>query len=134
MSAGNAAGSVSRRPPRGLHPTKIKRGGACALDPSPRNAQKRMTPMPMNDKTSPSSAAERARLYRERRSEGRHVARVEVGPEDIAALVDNCLLYPGDVGDRAAVNEALGTMLYALSEGAIAVDFDKYIELLAEPE
>ncbi len=90
--------------------------------------------MSMNDATSPSSNADRARLYRERRSEGRHVSRVEVGPEDIAALVDNCLLDPGDVADRDAISEALGTMLYALSEGAIAVDFDKYIELLAEPD
>ena len=83
--------------------------------------------------TSSSNASDRVRRYRVRKREGRHVSRVEVGPEDIAALVDNCLLYPGDVGDRAAINEALGTMLYALSEGAIAVDFDKFIELLAEP-
>ncbi len=80
------------------------------------------------------NAADRTRLYRKRRAEGQHVARVEVGPTEIEALVDNCLLDPGDVGDRNAINEALGTMLYALSEGAIAVDFDKYIELLAEPE
>ncbi len=89
--------------------------------------------MSMNDATSPTSSADRARRYRVRRAEGRHVARVEVGPEDIEALVENCLLDPGDVADRAAVNEALGSMLYALSEGAIAVDFDKFIELLAEP-
>ena len=89
--------------------------------------------MSMTNATSPSSAAERARLYRERRSEGRHVAHVEIGPEEIEALVENCLLDPGDVADLAAVNEALGTMLYALSEGAIAVDFDKFIELLAAP-
>ncbi len=90
--------------------------------------------MSMNDAISPSSSADRARRYRVRRAEGRHVARVEVGPEDIAALVDNCLLVPEDVADRDAISEALGTMLYALSEGAIAVDFDKFIELLAAPD
>ncbi len=88
----------------------------------------------MTAATASSNADDRTRLYRKRRADGKNVARVEIGPEDIAALVDNCLLDPGDVGDRAALNEALGTMLYALSEGAIAVDFDKYIELLAEPE
>ena len=88
--------------------------------------------MPMNDKTSPSSAAERARLYRERRSEGRHVARVEVGPEDTAALVDNYLLDPGDVADRDAISLALGSMLFALSEGAIEIDFDRFIEAVDE--
>ncbi len=90
--------------------------------------------MSMTDATSASNAADRTKLYRRRRAEGRHVARVEIGPKDIEALVDNCLLDPGDVGDRDAISEALGTMLYALSEGAIAVDFDKYIELLAEPD
>ncbi len=90
--------------------------------------------MLMTDATSASNAADRTKLYRRRRAEGRHVARVEVGPEDIAALVDNCLLVPEDVADRDAISEALGTMLYALEQGAIAVDFDKFIELLAAPD
>ncbi len=90
--------------------------------------------MSITDATSASNAADRTKLYRRRRAEGRHVARIEIGPEDIAALVDNCLLDPGDVGDRNAINEALGTMLYALCEGAIAVDLDKFIELLAAPD
>ena len=88
--------------------------------------------MSMNDATSPTSSAERARLYRERRSEGRHVSRVEVGPEDIAALVDNYLLDPGDVADRDAISLALGSMLFALSEGAIEIDFDRFIEAVDE--
>ncbi len=86
----------------------------------------------MPDATSRSSAADRTRLYRQRRAEGRHVARVEVGPEDIAALVDNYLLDPGDVADRDAISLALGSMLFALSEGAIEIDFDRFIEAVDE--
>ena len=60
-----------------------------------------------NDKTPPTSAADRAALYRERRSEGIHVAGVEVGPEDIEALVREGFLEPGKSGDRAAISEAI---------------------------
>ncbi len=60
-----------------------------------------------NDATPPSSAADRARRYRERKSEGLHVARVEVGPEDIEALVREGLLEPGESSDRAAISEAI---------------------------
>ena len=82
--------------------------------------------MSMNDKTSPSSAADRARLYRNRRSEGRHVARIEVGPEEIEALVANSLLAAEKVGDRVAINAALDDLLYVLSEGAVEIDFSRW--------
>ncbi len=82
--------------------------------------------MSMNDATSPTSGADRARLYRKRRSEGRHVARVEVGPEDIEALVENCLLDPGDVADRAAITESIEVLLYVLRENAIEIDWAQW--------
>ena len=75
-----------------------------------------------NDKTSPTSAADRARRYRERLREGLHVARVEVGPEDIQALVREGLLEPGKSGDRAAISEAIERLLLALSEYAVDID------------
>ncbi len=82
--------------------------------------------MSMNDATSPSSSADRARRYRVRRAEGRHVARVEVGPEEIEALVDNSLLDPGDVADRAAITESIEVLLYVLRENAIEIDWDRW--------
>ena len=84
--------------------------------------------MSMTNAISSSSGADRASLYRQRKSEGRHVARVEVGPEEIEALVVEGLLAAGDVGDRAAIREALELLLYALSEGAVEIDFDRFIE------
>ena len=74
-----------------------------------------------NDATS-QTAADRAARYRERRSEGIHVARVEVGPEDIETLVREGLLEPGESGDRAAISEAIEWLLLALSEHAIEID------------
>ncbi len=82
--------------------------------------------MSMNDATSPSRSADRARLYRKRRSEGRHVARVEIGPEEIEALVANSLLAAEKVGDRVAINAALDDLLYVLSEGAVEIDFSRW--------
>ncbi len=82
--------------------------------------------MPMNDAISPSSSADRARRYRVRRAEGRHVARVEVGAEEIEALVANSLLAAEKVGDRVAINAALDDLLYALSEGAVEIDFSRW--------
>ncbi len=75
--------------------------------------------MQMNHAASSSSGADRASLYRRRRAEGRHVARVEVGPENIEALVVEGLLEPGKSGDRAAIGEAIEVLLFALSEGAL---------------
>ncbi len=82
--------------------------------------------MSMNDATSPTSSADRARRYRVRRAEGRHVARIEVGPEEIEALVANSLLAAEKVGDRVAINAALDDLLYVLSEGAVEIDFSRW--------
>ena len=76
--------------------------------------------------TTSSSGADRARLYRKRRSEGRHVARIEVGAEEIEALVANSLLAAEKVGDRVAINEALEDLLYILSEGAVEIDWGRW--------
>ena len=82
--------------------------------------------MQMTDATSPSTGADRARLYRQRRAEGRHVASVEVGPGEIEALIENSLLAAEKVGDRVAINAALDDLLYALSEGAVEIDFSRW--------
>ena len=89
--------------------------------------------MSMTDTTSSSNASDRVRRYRVRKREGRHVARVEIGPKEIEALVSNGLLAAGDEGDRAAISEAIGCMLFALSEGAVEIDFDRFIEAVAQP-
>ena len=88
--------------------------------------------MQTTNATSRSTAADRTRVYRQRRAEGRHVASVEVGREEIEALVENGLLDAGDVADRDAISLALGSMLFALSEGAIEIDFDRFIEAVDE--
>ncbi len=72
--------------------------------------------------TSRSTAADRTRAYRQRRAAGVHVARIEVGPDEIEALVENSLLEPGKSGDRAAISEAIEWLLLALSEHAIEID------------
>lgn len=84
--------------------------------------------------TSPTTAADRTRAYRQRRAEGRHVARIEIGPEEIEALVANSLLDAGKSGDRAAISEAIDCLLYALGEGAVEIDWDHFGEEETEPE
>ncbi len=83
--------------------------------------------MSMTEATTSSSGAGRVRRYRERKAAGRHVARVEVGAEEIEALVANSLLDAEKVGDRAAINEAIDCLLYALSEGAVEIDFSRWV-------
>ncbi len=82
--------------------------------------------MSMTNATSSSTSADRASRYRRRRAEGRHVARVEVGPEEIGALVEIGLLAAENVGDRAAIKEALECLLFALSEDAIEIDWGRW--------
>lgn len=89
--------------------------------------------MQTTNATSSSTGVDRTRRYRRRRAEGRHVARVEVGPEDIEGLVENYPLAAGDVADRAAIGEAIECWLLALSEGAVEIDFDRLIEAVGEP-
>ena len=90
--------------------------------------------MQMTNATFSSSGAGRARLYRQRRAEGRHVARIEIGPEEIEALVENSLLEPGKSSDRAAIIEAIDCLLYALFVGAVEIDWDQFGEEETEPE
>ena len=82
--------------------------------------------MSMTDATSSLSGADRVRRYRERKAAGRHVARIEVGAEEIEALVANSLLAAEKVGDRVAINEALEDLLYILSEGAVEIDWGRW--------
>ncbi len=89
--------------------------------------------MPMTNISSPPTGADRASLYRKRKREGRLVAPVEVLPEDLKALVDNALLEPGKSGDRAAISEAIEGLLFGLGQGAVEIDFDRFIEAVAEP-
>ena len=75
-----------------------------------------------NDKTPPTSAADRAALYRERRSEGIFVARVEVDREDVNSLIEYGLLDRDNSADRREVGEAIELLLLALFEGAVGID------------
>ena len=77
-----------------------------------------------NDTTSPSSAADRARLYRERKSEGIKIIRIEVDREDVNSLVEYGLLKPQNSADRGEIGEAIELVLLALYEGAVGFDSD----------
>ena len=90
--------------------------------------------MPMTNATSPSSAADRVRRYRQRRAAGRQVASVEIGPDEIGALVENALLAVEDAGDRAAVGWAIELLLLGLAVDALEIDTDRLIEALDEGE
>ena len=79
--------------------------------------------MSMNDATYSTSAADRARLYRERKSVGIIVVPVEVDREDVNSLVEYGLLKPQNSADRREIGEALELVLAALYEGAIGFDF-----------
>ena len=82
--------------------------------------------MSMNDATSPTSSADRARRYRGRKKEGRIVVPVEVGPEDLNALIENFLLEPKEA-DRGGIGRSVELILHALSEGAFEIDFDYFL-------
>ncbi len=90
--------------------------------------------MSTTDATSPLTGADRASLYRERRAAGCCVARVEVAPEDVAGLVNEGLLEPGESGDRAEIGEAIRTLLFGLSEGVIKIDLERLIEAIDASE
>ena len=87
-----------------------------------------------NDKTSPSSAADRARLYRDRKSAGIIVARVEVDREDVNSLIEYGLLDRDNSADRREVGEAIELLLLALFEGAVGIDSEWYEDNSDEEE
>ncbi len=105
---------------------KIGRRPASPPDGSPGSAAENVTRMSITEATTSSSGADRVRRYRERKAAGRHVARIEVGAEEIEALVQNDLLAAEKVGDRVAINAALDDLLYVLSEGAVEIDFSRW--------
>ncbi len=80
----------------------------------------------MSNPPAPSNGAERARRHRERKRVGAIVAPVEVLPEDLRALVDNMLLEPGKLDDRAAITESIEVLLYVLRENAIQIDWERW--------
>ncbi len=77
-----------------------------------------------NDTTSPTSAANRARCYRQRKSEGIKIIRIEVDPEDVNSLVEYGLLDRQNSADRGEIGEAIELVLLALYEGAVGFDSD----------
>ncbi len=80
--------------------------------------------MLMNDKTAPSSAADRAHEYRRRRAEGIIVVPVEVDREDVNSLIGYGLLKSQNSADRGEIGEAIELVLLALYEGAVGFDSD----------
>ncbi len=81
----------------------------------------------MSNIVSPSNGADRARRYRGRKKEGRIGVPVEVGPEDLNALIENFLLEPKDLADRGGIGRSVELILHALSEGAFEIDFDYFL-------
>ncbi len=74
----------------------------------------------------PSRSAIRMRRYRERRDCGAVVISLEVDSGKLDALVDHGFLAEADVKSRAKIHEAVDLFLFALSDGAIEIDWEKY--------
>ncbi len=72
------------------------------------------------------TAAIRMRRYRERRDRRAVVISLEVDSYKLDALVDHGFLAEADVKSRAKVCEAVDMLLFALSDGAIEIDWEKY--------
>ncbi len=72
------------------------------------------------------AAAERMRRYRERRHRGAVVISLEIDSDKLDALVDHGVLAEADAKSRAKVHEAVDLLLFALSDGAIEIDWEKY--------
>ncbi len=80
----------------------------------------------MPPQTTHSPSAVRTRRYRERRDRGSVVISLEVDSEKLGALVDQGFLAEGDVTNRAKVSEAVDVLLFALADGAVEIDWEKY--------
>ena len=72
-----------------------------------------------------SPTATRSRRYRERRRMGITIAPVQVAPEVAGALVATGLLTEADMGDRAKMGESIETLLFALVDDSIEIDWDR---------
>jgi len=66
------------------------------------------------------------RRYRERRDRGAVVISLEVDRFTLDALVDHGFLAEADPKSRAKVHEAVDLLLFALSDDAIEIDWEKY--------
>ncbi len=80
--------------------------------------------MPSDATLSPSAV--RTRRYRERRDRGSVVISLEVDSEKLGALVDQGFLAEAAVTNRAKVSEAVDVLLFALADGAVEIDWEKY--------
>ena len=80
----------------------------------------------MPPQTTHSPAAIRARRYRARRDRGSVVISLEVDSEKLGALVDQGFLAEVDVTNRAKVSKAVDVLLFALAEGGVEIDWEKY--------
>ncbi len=81
------------------------------------------TMLPQN---TPSPSTIRMRRYRERRDRGAVVISLEVDSNMLDAWVGHGFLAEADVKSRAKVCEAVDMLLFALSDGAIEIDWGKY--------
>ncbi len=72
------------------------------------------------------AAAERMRRYRERHHRGAVVISLEIDSDKLDALVDHGVLAGADVKSRGKVCDAVDLFLFALSDGAIEIDWEKY--------
>ena len=57
------------------------------------------------------SSAERMRRYRMRQQRGKRIIRVQIGPDEIDALVSRGLLGPGDREDASAIEFAMSAFI-----------------------
>ncbi len=80
--------------------------------------------MPTRNATS--SAAIRTRRYRDRRDRGAVVINFEVEADHLECLVDQGFLAADEATDRAKVADALGLVLFGLSEGDLEMNWDRY--------
>ena len=80
----------------------------------------------MPPQNTPSPSAIRMRRYRERRDRRAVVISLEVDSDTLDALVDHGFLAEADVESRVKVCDAVDILLFALFDGAIEIDREKY--------
>ena len=64
-----------------------------------------------NDTRVPQSPAERMRHYRKRQRRGQRIIRVQIGPNEIEALVLKGFLGPGDREDTSAIEFGMSALI-----------------------
>ncbi len=78
----------------------------------------------MAEQLTAASSAARSRRYRQRQREGLRVVSLPVYEDYAAALTDYGFLDEANANDREKVAEAIGELLFCLTQGVVEIDLD----------